>query len=172
MMNRNVTDGNELNDYEADVVKDFLNGDKMVVELGCGSKKTVDYAIGVDLTQKGDSSPFISGISVADVVADVEKELPFDNKSVDCIIARHVLEHMVNPVYALKLWGSKLRDGGKLIISCPDESLNDSIPMNPEHKHAFTPKSLLDLTQLVGFKGKSVAEGYNGVSFTLCLEKQ
>jgi SAM-dependent methyltransferase len=170
MINKNISNVIEDNDSERKVVKDFLNGDKMVVEVGCGANKTVDYAIGVDIIPKGENNPFISGVSVADVVANVEKEMPFDNKSIDCIIARHILEHVVDPVSVLRLWKSKLKDNGKLIISCPDERLFDSIPMNPEHKHAFTPESLICLSELVGFKGKAVAEGYNGVSFTLHLE--
>ena len=170
MVNRNVSNEIEDDDIEREIVKGFLNGDKNVVEVGCGSRKTVDFAIGVDVTPNGEPNPFIAGVSVADVVANVEKEMPFDNKSIDCIIARHVLEHMVDPVSVLRLWKSKLRDGGRLIVSCPDERLFDSIPMNPEHKHVFTPDSLVSLSKLVGFKGKNVAEGYNGVSFTVHLE--
>jgi predicted SAM-dependent methyltransferase len=158
-------------DVEKQIVASFVNGDKLILELGCGSKKSVPHAIGVDIVPNGEMSPYINEISVADVVANIEKEIPFDNKSIDCIIARHVLEHVSDPVEALALWGSKLKDGGKLIISCPDERFLKSIPMNPEHKHAYTPESLLNLTNLLGFKGKGIAEGYNYISFTLCLEK-
>jgi predicted SAM-dependent methyltransferase len=157
-------------DEEADAVKNFLNGEKIIVELGCGSNKTVDRAIGVDIVPKGEISPFIEQVSVADVVANVEKELPFDNKSIDCIIARHILEHVLDPVETLRLWKDKLSENGKLIVSCPDERFFESIPLNPEHKHAFTPESLVNITKLLGFKNAKVAEGYNNLSFTVCLE--
>lgn len=170
MVARPVFDNGEVEDAEREIVKSFVNGDETVVELGCGSRKSVDHAIGVDIVPKGEVSPFINQISVADVVANIEKELPFDNKSIDCIIARHILEHVIDPVATLKLWKGKLKDKGKLIISCPDERLFDSIPMNSEHKHAFTPESLINLSEAVGFKSKMIAEGYNNVSFTLCLE--
>lgn len=158
-------------DVESIVVSSFLNGEKAIVELGCGAKKTVDKAIGVDIVPKGVMSPHINAVSVADIVADVEKELPFDNKSVDCFIARHIIEHVIDPIDALTKWGRCLRDKGKIIISCPDERFADTVPMNPEHKHAFTPDSLSNIVRSCGFGNIKVAENYNGVSFTLCMEK-
>lgn len=157
-------------DSEKEVVRNFLNGEKIIVEAGCGARKTVEHAIGIDIVPKGEISPFIKQVSVADIVADVEKDLPFDDKSIDCIIARHVLEHVIDPIATLKLWKEKLREKGKLILSCPDERLFDTVPLNPEHKHAFTPDSLFNLAHAIGFKGIGVAEGYNNQSFTICLE--
>lgn len=158
-------------DTEGATVRALLNGEAVIVELGCGARKTVEKAIGVDVVPKGEISPYIKEASVADVVADVEEDLPFDSNSVDCIIARHILEHVLDPVSALKSWSRPLKNKGKLIISCPDERLFDSIPMNPEHKHAFTPDSLINIAELVGFKVRGIKEGYNNTSFTVCLEK-
>lgn len=158
-------------DAEKDAVLSFLNGERIIVECGCGAKKTVEKAIGVDIVPKGEISPFIGEASVADLVADVGKELPFEDASVDCIIARHVLEHIADPVRALTLWREKLVPGGKLIVSCPDERLSETIPMNPEHKHAYTPESFASLARLTGFRHAVISEGYNGVSFTACMEK-
>ncbi|WP_407306649.1 class I SAM-dependent methyltransferase [Desulfosporosinus sp. SB140] len=55
------------------------------VEIGCGKTKTDGY-IGIDRFP-------LQGV---DIVADVDKGLPFDNDSVDVIYASHSLEHMEN----------------------------------------------------------------------------
>jgi len=53
------------------------------IELGCGSTKTEGY-IGIDRFD-------LPGV---DVVTDINKGLPFDDGSVDVILASHSLEHM------------------------------------------------------------------------------
>lgn len=57
------------------------------VELGCGKTKSEGY-IGVDRFQ-------LEGV---DIIADLNQELPFDDNSVDIILACHSLEH-VNDLY-------------------------------------------------------------------------
>jgi len=158
-------------DQESEIVRGFVNGDKNVLELGCGGKKTLEHAIGVDITPKGESNYFIPEASVADVVADVSKPLPFDEDSQDCVIARHVLEHCIDPIDAVNNWKKVLKPHGRLIVSCPDENAQDGIPLNPEHKHAFTPSSIANLGKVLGMEEVGRETMYNGTSFTVCLER-
>lgn len=158
-------------DLEGDVVRSMVKGGK-TLELGCGGRKTVSNAIGVDLIPKGSLIPGLSNetYSVADHVGDVEKPLPFDS-DFDCVIARHILEHVIDPVEALRNWSSILKHGGRLILAVPDQTLCDSIPMNPEHIHAFTPASLGNMAKLVGLKEIEIKSSGNQISFVGAWEK-
>lgn len=158
-------------DTEGDKVRAFVKGDK-VADLGCGARKTVEPSVGVDRVPGGQVIPWLSGsISVADVVADVDKPLPFEDETFDTVIARHIIEHCLDTIAVLKEWSRILKAGGRLIISTPDERIHDGIPLNPEHVHAFTPESLTHFGEAVGLKVVGVADHYNGISFTLCFEK-
>lgn len=46
-------------------------------------------------------------------------EMPIEDRSYDCVIASHCLEHMANPVKALLEWGRVLRQGGVLLLILP-----------------------------------------------------
>lgn len=154
-------------DTEGDYIRK-MNISGKVVELGCGARKTVENAIGVDMIPKGESIDSLKGVkSVADIVCDVSKKLPFDNNSVDFIIARHILEHMIDPFETLSYWNSILKTGGSLIIAVPDEDRIRTIPMNFEHKHAFTKDSLKNLLSKLGFVIKQIVDPENGVSFII-----
>lgn len=159
-------------DYEGDVVRKHVAGDN-VVELGCGGRKTVPNAVGVDRVVKGETIPVLKDFtSVADVVADVTKTLPFEDGEFDCLIARHILEHCQDTVTVLKEWSRIVKAGGRLIIAVPDQSSSNTIPMNPEHLVSFTPDSLQSIAELIGLKELSREQGYNDVSFTAVYEKQ
>ncbi len=157
-------------DTEGDVIREMVKG-KNICELGVGGKKTLPYCIGVDRVKQGEMIPFVNQISVADVVADVGEALPFDNETFDCVIARHILEHTVDILKTLIEWTRIIRVGGQLIIAVPNENIENGIPLNPEHCHAFTPESLSRLGRAIGLKPRQVAEGYNSVSFVITFEK-
>jgi predicted SAM-dependent methyltransferase len=153
-------------DSEAEAVAGLVRGET-VVELGCGGRKTVPQAIGVDIVPKGERSGNIAEASVADIVADVTKPLPFNPESVDTIIARHILEHCVDPVETIRNWRAVLKRNGRLIIAVPNEDFRRTIPLNPEHRHGFTPQSLVNLVELCGFKAATMVNPQNGISFVM-----
>ena len=158
-------------DEEGNTVRKFMQGEK-VCDLGCGAVKTVPHAIGVDRVEKGKAMPWMDGaLSVADVVADVSEPLPFEDNTFDTVIARHIIEHCVPTVKMLKEWNRILKVGGRLIIATPNESVQSGIPLNPEHVHAFTPESLKDLVELLGFKVVAEATHYNDIGFISVCEK-
>jgi len=158
-------------DTEADVVRQFVVGEK-VLELGCGMRKTVPNALGVDRIPAGEQ---IRGVapnvySLADVVANVEGPLPMESGQFDTVIARHVLEHCVDSVMALREWGRVLKHGGRLIIAVPNHQLRNTIPMNIEHVRAFTPESLKNQMESLGFKTVDMLDPKNYVSFVGVFE--
>lgn len=162
----------ELPDLEADVVREFVRGPK-VVELGCGFRKTVPQAIGVDRVAKGDhpTNLYSEAKSVADIQADVTKTLPRELLDADTVIARHILEHVIDPVQTLRYWNEVIKLGGRLLVAVPNQDVINSIPLNPEHVHAFTPASLKNLAALCGFKQLETRDPGNGISFVSCFEK-
>lgn len=156
-------------DKEGDIIRSMITDeDVKVVELGCGPKKTLDRAIGVDRVKNGEKIPNLGELlSCADIVSNVEEPLPFQPKSQDVVIARHILEHCVDTISTLTKWKSILKPGGKLIIAVPNEYLNSTIPLNPEHVHAFTPDSLGNILHLLGFSKIDFCDSMNGVSFVM-----
>ena len=159
-------------DLEGNLVRSFVNGDKNIVEFGCGPMKTVERAVGIDRIPKGQEIPLLNGkISVADITADVTEEIPLEEKSQDIIIARHVLEHIVDSIETVKKWKKVLRIGGKMIVAVPDERVTMSIPLNMEHVHAFTMESMKNLMESCGLKEIKSKSAENGVSFVGCYER-
>ncbi len=159
-------------DREGELIKGLVNGDADILELGCGGKKTVEKAVGVDRIPQGELVPNLLGIkSVADVIADVTLDLPFPDKSQDVVIARHILEHCLDTVGTLNGWKRVLRPGGKLLLAVPDERLGRGIPLNPEHVHAFSPESLKSLLEACGFREIKSESSGNGVSFVGAYER-
>jgi len=163
-------------DAEGDLVRSLIKGD-IVADLGCGAAKTMDKCIGVDVFPKGETIPSLGttsslNISVADVVASVDK-LPFKDGELDCVVARHILEHVVNLVENLREWSRVLKVGGRLIIAVPDETQVKGIPLNTEHVHAFTEESLTDLILSVfsNYKKVSTQKSKNRISFVGVYDK-
>lgn len=155
---------------EGDVVKQYVKPG-IVVELGCGATKTVPDSIGVDIIAKGYEIPTLEhAASVADVQADVTKRLPFESGYADTVIARHILEHTIDPLTVLREWARILKPDGCLIIAVPDENIGMSIPLNPQHKHAFVPESLRVLAEAAGLRETFMRNNYNGVSFVAVFE--
>jgi SAM-dependent methyltransferase len=158
-------------DLEGDVVQGLVRGQK-IVEVGCGFRKTVPQAIGIDRVAKGNPVNHVKGpVSVADIEADITQPIPIDDKSVDTIIARHILEHVIDPISTLRNWNRIIKTGGRLIIAVPNHEIRNTIPLNPEHVHGFTPSSLISLVRECGFRDVHTIDPKNGISFVTCFEK-
>lgn len=156
-------------DKEGKMIKDLIFGDN-IVELGCGAQKTVPTAIGIDIVPAGEQIYSIGKDSIADVVSDISGDLPLEENSVSTMIARHVLEHLLDPLEALRSWKKYIYGG--LILAVPDEDRIKSIPMNVEHVHAFNKKSLANLVRAAGYVVQQQLDVDNGVSFiTICVPR-
>jgi len=143
---------------------------KKIYELGSGGRLTFPNAVGVDLIDGGDFIETIRQKSVATIRADVSQELPFTDAQV--IVARHILEHVVNPIETLRHWSNSMVSGGRLIVAVPNEELFRTIPINREHKHAFTPVFAMQLFHVLGFDDIQIHDPKNNVSFIISGTKK
>ena len=80
------------------------------LNLGCGSRILPDYT-NIDLHNRR-----------AQVNHDLRKPLPYNDESVDEILAEHIIEHFTPAewISVKQDWVRVLKVGGKLIIHCPD----------------------------------------------------
>lgn len=158
-------------DSEGDVIRKHIVGEK-ILDLGCGGNKTVPNAIGVDMIANNEFiETLVNTVSTADVNADITKPLPFEENSIDTIIARHILEHLMDSVTILKHWRTLLKENGRLIIAVPNNAIHKSIPMNVEHVHGFDPVSLKSLLEVCGYKVIEQLDGGNTISFITVAKK-
>ena len=133
-------------------------------------------SIGVDVREDGEFGVgiFKTNASVkSDVVADVSNPLPFEDNYADYIIAKHVVEHLIDFFTALKEWYRILKPGGKIIISLPDPRRCEAITCDPTHVHVFDDKTILNFLELAGFKPeKPVFELVGSFSFIVKAVKE
>lgn len=149
-------DAHVLYDMESNAIHEILGQlqGMSVMDVGCGSKKLYEHAIGVDLVPNDEysmSNSMIENTGV-DIEADVSGPIPVDSESIDVIICKHVLEHIVDHIKALREWARILKKGGKLLIAVPDPALCDAIAVDSTHVHAFNKDSLKTVLNMTGYK--------------------
>lgn len=161
-----------IDDVEGSLCSRLVMGDQ-VIEFGCGNKKTVPNVVGVDRVPKNEQVPGTSQnfVSKADIVADVEGPIPVESERFDTGIARHILEHVIDPVAAIREWGRTIKHGGRLIIAVPNHEIRNTIPLNIEHVHAWTPRSLKNFMESQGWKTVDMLDPGNNVSLVGVFQK-
>lgn len=123
-----------------------------VLDLGCGGKKIHPNAIGVDIRPSGELGVGYNSVipSSGEIAADVSDLSCIEDKSIDGILAKHLLEHILDVPRAIKEWGRVLKDNGRLVIIVPDWRYCEAISCDPSHVHAFTPDSLGSIVSACG----------------------
>jgi len=169
MNNKNSSKWNGLDNFiskwRSKFVFKYLEEDFEVCDIGCGQegralvsiKDKIKAGYGFDFKLK-------------------KKEIKIDNiklfrgdfnqidKKYDLILFLAVLEHLENPDEILKQINSKLKKGGKLILTTPDKRSQWILELmayklkiiNEEeirdHKHYFNKKELIEILEKTGFK--------------------
>jgi len=87
-------------------------------------------------------------------IMDINKGLKFKDKKFDIVICIEVLEHIINPVFAIK---EMMRVGKKVIITCPNGFWTELRPTTEGYKKVpnyvhFTEKQLRNVIRLFGGK--------------------
>ena len=97
----------------------------MKIDIGCGSAKKLGF-IGLD----------ISKLPGVDIVADIQKNIPLKDNSVEEIYCANVLHHISDWKTALKEMHRVLKVNGILELLVPHFTHNRAY--NPFHKHHFS----------------------------------
>jgi predicted SAM-dependent methyltransferase len=154
--------------------------DKSVLDIGCGARKIVPWATGVD--DGSESKILPDGIvrcSVSPGAGAMNSH--FSKSSWNVVFSSHTLEHIKHPIReTLEYWGSFVAPGGLFILYLPDESVyqysrENPRARNPAHWHYLTPDTFLWYAeQLSQFREISITKdiGPNRYSFLAAMRKQ
>lgn len=104
----------------------------MKINLGAGNARITDF-INIDYDQK--SNP--------DYCLDIEKDrLPFDDNTVECVVAHHILEHLGDGYFhCLQELYRVCKDGAIIDIRVPHPR-HDCFLADPTHRRPITPLGL------------------------------
>jgi len=158
-----------MSDEEGDWIRERVPKGKGL-DVGVGANKTVENAIGVDRVAGGDMGQTGGrrGVpSVAEVEADCD-DLPFEDESQDFLVARHVLEHLVDTSKTLTEWRRVLKPDGSLILACPNHDVTPTMILDSEHVHAFTPTTLANTLKMHQFHIED--EWASDKNFSFCIK--
>ncbi len=113
------------------VTKENVFEHKKVLHIGCGNSK-LPGAIGVDMLK----------MPAVDVVHDLDVyPWPFEDNSIDGLVAHSVMEHVTNIVSFFDEVSRISKQGARVVIEVPYFRCVDSFT-DPTHKHFFTSASL------------------------------
>jgi ubiquinone/menaquinone biosynthesis C-methylase UbiE len=158
---------------EAEFVLPIISGKG--IDVGCGAVKTHPNAIGVDIIAPGDMGTLASQkgqVSQADVEASGDNLHIFGDGELDYVIARHNLEHYVDPLKTLLEWRRVLKPGGVIGLVLPDDDEFDTLRADPTHLHVFTKSSFRNLIRLIdGLELAAIGTSRHKWSFYAIVEK-
>lgn len=97
-----------------------------IVDIGCGNRKQIDGAIGVDYHR----------LPAVDVVAHLERGLPFADDSIDQVYAIHFLEHVTDLLHVMNEVHRVLKPDGMLHAMVPHWQCVNAVA-DPTHCRLF-----------------------------------
>ena len=129
-----------------------------VLDLGCGDNLTVEGSIGLD--RKVDAN------------IDFNVGIPIEDESFDLVIARHIIEHLIDPIFFMEEVKRVLTKGGMIVMSTPDEEKVDGLTLDPTHVHVFTMASLKRVVEAAGLVVVESGVGLPTMSFYIKARKK
>ncbi len=136
---------------------------KCILEVGCAEGMT-----GHELKKK--QSVFVAGIEMNEIAAEKARRvlddvitgniesmaLPYSPSSFDCVIFADVLEHLVDPLVALKKVNEVLKEDGTVIMSIPNVQFYGVVHQLIEGNWTYQKEGILDETHLRFFTFKEI----------------
>lgn len=114
------------------VAKQFCEGHGL--DVGCGDWP-LEGARGIDFKTGDDAM-----------------DLPAIIGDYDYIFSSHCLEHLQNPIAALKHWKERIKWGGVLFLYLPHPDMEYWLPQNcSKHLHTWRPEEMAKILQDLGF---------------------
>lgn len=133
--------------FIAPMAKKFCQG--VGLDIGC-SEWPLEGAIPIELKQGSDGTDLAKGVYY------------------DYIFSSHCLEHLANPIKALKHWKSRLGYGGILFLYLPHPDMEYWLPQNNlKHLHSWTPEQMYKIFLDLGFDDVIYSERDLNWSFSI-----
>lgn len=132
-------------------------------DVGCGTGLITRYlpknSIGLDINPRNLEKAAKYAPDIKFIEGDIEK-LPFPDKNFDTVICTEILEHLLDPLKAIKEIKRILKNGGVLIGSVPSNGILWKLRFlsstcgtkEPYHKHYSKP----EIEQLLGNNFKNI----------------
>jgi len=112
------------------------------LDVGCGGgylrENGVFEVVGIDI-KRGEAVTILASAEF----------LPFKDQCFHLVFAGEVIEHLNEPVQALRDWVRVMGKGGRIIISTPNGLLVNRL-WNPDHRRMFAPRDLKHAIALLG----------------------
>jgi spore maturation protein CgeB/thioredoxin-like negative regulator of GroEL len=126
-----------------------------VLDCGCGAGE-----FGRSLKERGVQE--VVGIEIVERACEIAKEnldqalhgsienmdLPFEDRYFDCVVFADVLEHLVEPVDALRKVSRCLTEDGLIVISIPNIRFWQQVQMHAEGRWKYEDAGIMDRTHL------------------------
>jgi len=144
------------------IIKEFVQPIKgKILDIGCGlgyllnwifkegrkeGRKEGVTPIGLDFSQEAIAEGKKLYPEIGFIQADIQKDIPLEENSIDCILFVNIIEHLTQLQDAIKSIKKVLKKDGLLIVSTVEKrSLYKKIWIHdPTHIHEFTREELLD----------------------------
>ena len=134
--------------------KNHIKVTDRVLDYGCGGGYLLEQLncalkVGIDI------NPAIEAPDGVTILKDHQSAIAkFGENFFDVIISNHALEHIENPLKALRECYQLLKRGGRIIVVVPHDSHKIKYIKNDIHRHIFTfsPMNLGNLLSLSGFQ--------------------
>jgi len=143
----------------------FKNNPGLILDIGCATGNFIathpEIIEGIEIDDDSFNMAKSRGLRVMKI--DVDKELfKLESNKYRGIYAKHIIEHLQNPLNFLKEIKRILKPGGKAIISTPNcpYMLKRGFWDDYTHQRPFTKKSLKMIAYDVGFKDVKVYEDF------------
>ena len=136
--NQDIRHLTEINAMSKPIENSFDLNNTNGLDLGCGKKKSLETAIGVDCV-RGPTKPF-GWLSFPDLIARAE-DLPFKDETIDWITASHLIEHYENPVEVINEWLRVIKKQGVISMLIPIAEHTGKIGepgTDATHKHDYS----------------------------------
>ncbi len=134
-----------------------------ILDIGCSTGNFASInpkkIIGIDVDKDAIKKAKEKGLEVQ--LMSIQKRLNFADNSFGGIYCSHVIEHLQEPLFALREMRRVLGKGGKLALMTPDiKKYGFRFWDLHDHVHPFTEKSLEGIAYDAGFRDFSVYHTY------------
>jgi len=157
-----------------DVLQLIPEGASCILEVGCAAGKTGEAL-------KNIPGVFVAGVELDPVAAEKARkvlddvvegniesmELPYAEKSFDCVLFADVLEHLVDPWAVLRKTRKYLKPGGTVIASIPNVQYYGVLHQVAEGRWTYESAGILDRTHLRFFTRGEIEKLFAETGYTV-----